>query len=140
MHYEDIPLFNRGRQAFANDRIQDNIRYMLNVADFVVVTTQYIKNYYNRKYGVPLENILAVPNLLPKWWFGDRYDPDRKDQQFKRFKAKPRIGIVSSLSHYNIDNVRVSKDGKACRLVKDGQTGTETWKDQDGNQVSFEDT
>jgi len=75
MHYEDIPLFNRGRHAFANDHIQNNIRTMLNVSDFVVVTTEYIKNYYNKKYGVPIENIIAVPNLLPKWWFGDRYDP-----------------------------------------------------------------
>lgn len=140
MHYEDIPLFNRGRQAFANDKIQDNIRYMLNVSDLVVVTTEYIKHYYNRKYGVPLSNIVAAPNLLPKWWFGDRYDPQRKVEQFKKFKAKPRIGIVSSLSHYNIDNVRVSKDGKACRLHKDEKTNTETWKNQDGVEVKFEET
>lgn len=39
MHYEDIPLFNRGRNAFASDGVQDNIRYMLNVSDLVVVTT-----------------------------------------------------------------------------------------------------
>ena len=54
MHYDDIPLFNRGRQAFASDKIQDNIRFMLNISDFVVVTTDYIKNYYHNKYGVPL--------------------------------------------------------------------------------------
>ena len=140
MHYDDIPLFNRGRQAFASDRIQDNIRYMLNAADLVVVTTEYIKNYYHTKYGVPLSNIIAAPNLLPKWWFGDRYDPDKKVAQFSKFKAKPRIGIVSSLSHYNVDNVRVTKDGKACRLVKDETNKTEVWKDQDGNEVRYEDT
>ena len=78
MHYDDIPLFNRGRQAFASDKIQENIRYMLNVSDLVVVTTEYIKKYYNRKYGVPLSNIVAAPNLLPKWWFGDRYDQQGK--------------------------------------------------------------
>lgn len=116
MHYDDIPLFNRGRQAFASDRIQANIKFMLNVSDLVVVTTKYIKEYYNKKYGVPLSNIVAVPNFLPKWWFGDRYDPDKKIEQFNRFKSKPRIGIVSSLSHYNIDNIRVDKDGKACKL------------------------
>ena len=142
MHYDDIPLFNRGRHAFASDRIQSNIKYMLNAADLVVVTTDYIRKYYNRKYGVPLRNIVAVPNLLPKWWFGDRYDPDRKLQQFKKFKSRPRIGIISSLSHYNIDDVR-EKDGKACRKSKekdkDGNE-VEVWKDQDGTVVKFEDT
>ena len=142
MHYDDIPLFNRGRHAFASDRIQSNIRYMLNAADLVVVTTDYIRKYYNRKYGVPLRNIVAVPNLLPKWWFGDRYDPDRKLQQFKKFKSRPRIGIISSLSHYNIDDVR-EKDGKACRKSKekdkDGNE-VEVWKDQDGTVVKFEET
>ena len=138
MHYDDIPMFNRGRQAFASDKIQDNIRYMLNTADLVVVTTDYIKQYYNRKYGVPVENIVSVPNLLPKWWFGDRYDKERKLQQFQKNKARPRIGIVSSLSHYNIDGVRVSKDGKACRLQKEGEN--EVWKDQDNKVVNYEDT
>lgn len=39
MHYTTIPLYNRGRAAFANDKIQENIKSMLNNADFVVVTT-----------------------------------------------------------------------------------------------------
>lgn len=43
---------------------------MLNAADFVTVTTDYIKNFYHEHYSVPLENILAVPNLLPKFLFG----------------------------------------------------------------------
>jgi hypothetical protein len=78
MHYDDIPIFNRGRKLYASDITQNNIRFMLNVSDFVVVTTDYIKQYYHRKYDIPLENIIAMPNLLPKWWFGDRYEPDKK--------------------------------------------------------------
>ena len=140
MHYDDIPLFNRGRDAFANDAIQENIRYMLNVADLVVTTTDHIKEYYHTKYGVPLENIVAVPNLLPRWWFGDRYNPEKKVEEFSKFKARPRIGIVSSLSHFNIDNARVTKDGKSCKLHKDEKNNTEVWKDQDGKEVNFEDT
>ena len=140
MHYDDIPMFNRGRHTFANDRIQENIRYMLNAADLVVVTTDYIKGYYNRKYGVPIENIVSAPNLLPKWWFGDRYDKDKKVGQFQKHKARPRIGIVSSLSHYNIDGIRVSMDGKACRSTKDENNGQEIWKDQDDKVVKYEDT
>lgn len=137
MASEHIPKFNRGRAAFEPPQIQENIRLMLNAADFVTVTTDYLKNFYHEHYGVPLENIISVPNLLPKWWFGDRYDSERKLKQFSRFKAKPRIGIVSSLSHYNIDNVRQDKDGKATRLKKQPD-GTEVWINED-NQVVPED-
>ena len=139
MHYDEIPLYNRGRMAFANDKTQENIRYMLNNSDFVVVTTEHIKRYYNEKYGVPLENIIAIPNLLPRWWFGDKYDPDKKSEQFRKNKAKPRIGIVSSLSHYNVDRIRRTPDGKACREEKTPE-GISVWKDQDGKEVDYGNT
>ena len=137
MAAQHIPKFNRGRAAFESPQVQENIRLMLNAADFVTVTTDYLKNFYHQHYGIPLENIIAIPNLLPKWWFGDRYDPEKKLKQFSQFKAKPRIGIVSSLSHYNIDKVRVDKSGKAARLKKQPD-GSEVWVNED-NQVVPED-
>lgn len=121
-----IPRFNRGRGAFEGEHVQSNIRQMLNAADFVTVTTDYLKQVYHDLYGVPLENIIAVPNLLPRYLFGDRYDPAKKLAQFSRNKAKPRIGIVSSLSHYNIDGVREDRAGRACRKQK-RPDGTEAW-------------
>ena len=107
---DDIPLYNRGHDAFAKENIQANIKYMLNAVDLVTVTTPYIKEYYHKKYGVPMEKILAVPNLLSRMWFGDRYDVPRKLAQFNHYKSKPRIGIVSSLSHYNTHGA-TDKDG-----------------------------
>lgn len=115
MHYEDIPKFNRGRVAFADDKIQENIKYMLNASDFVVVTTKHIKEYYNRRYGVPMEKLVAVPNLLPHWWYGDKYHLEAKVAQFDHFKSRPRIGVISSLSHYNLDGVK-DENGN---LIKD---------------------
>ena len=44
---------------------------------------------------------------------------------------------MSSLSHYNIDKVRVDKDGKATRLKKQPD-GTEAWINED-NQIVPED-
>lgn len=134
-----IPKYNRGRAAFEGEQVQNNIREMLNTADFVVTTTDYIKNFYHKHYGVPIENIIAAPNLLPKWWFGDRYDVDKKIEQFKKFKAKPRIGIVSSLSHYNIDNVREDINGKAVRKQKK-EDGTEVWINEDKIEISEAET
>lgn len=88
---------------------------MLNVSDLVVVTTHHIKEYYHNKYGVPMEKLVAVPNLLPRWWYGDRYDPLKKLEQFRHFKSRPRVGLISSLSHYNIMN-QLDENGN---VVKD---------------------
>ena len=107
---------------------------MLTTADFVTVTTDYIKKFYHEHYGVLLENIVAVPNLLPKWWFGDKYSPEAKLKQFGKFKTKPRIGIVSSLSHYNVDNVMEDKDGLAARK-KTKPDGTEVWVSENNTEV-----
>ena len=134
-----IPKFNRGRKAFEGEHVQDNIKQMLLAADFVTVTTDYIKKFYHEHYGVPLENIIAIPNLLPKYLFGDRYDPDKKVDQFRKNHAKPRIGIVSSLSHFNIDNVRMDKDGLACR-ASNGPNGSEIWLNEKNVEVPFAET
>ena len=136
-----IPFFNRGRAAFEGKQVQSNIRTMLNAADFVTVTTDYLKEVYHDVYGVPLENIIAVPNLLPKYLFGDRYEPSKKVKQFEKAKPKRklRIGIVSSLSHFNIDNVRRDKDGKAVREQKQPD-GSSKWINSDKAEVKFEGT
>ena len=134
-----IPRFNRGRGAFEGEKVQMNIRQMLNAADFVTVTTDYLRHVYHDVYGVPLENIIAIPNFLPRYLFGDRYHPDKKLEQFKRNKAKPRIGIVSSLSHYNIDGVREDKAGRACRKQK-RPDGTEVWVNEAKQEVPEQDT
>jgi len=57
-----------------------------------------------------------------------------KVEQFKRFKTKPRIGIVSSLSHFNIDNVMEDKNGLAARKKKKPD-GTETWVNEKNEEV-----
>lgn len=129
-----IELYNRGREAYESPKIQANIKEMLNNADLLITTTDYIKQFYHDWYGVPLENIVALPNLLPRWWFGDRYDEERKVQQFSKNKARPRIGIISSLSHYNVDDVRITKDGLAARKKKNAD-GKEVWKNEVGAEV-----
>jgi hypothetical protein len=45
---------------------------------------------------------------------------------------------VSSLSHFNIDNVRKTKDGKSCREVD--QDGKKVWVDQDNKEVDMAQT
>lgn len=115
MGAKDIPPYNSGHGAFQPQQVQDDIKFMLTHSDLVVVTTQHLKEYYNREYGVPMEKLMAVPNLLPKFWFGDKYDLDKKMVQFGEFKSRPRIGIIGSLSHFNYHR---NKDANG-ELVKD---------------------
>lgn len=136
MHYDEIPLYNKGRAGFADDNTQKNIKTMLNAADFVVVTTPHIKQYYHTKYDVPLCNILAVPNLLPRWWIGGKFNLQQKLDEKNANKARPRIGIISSLSHYNFKNFRKTADGRVAEL---DQT-VNKWKTADGNEVPYEST
>ena len=136
LNKNSIPLYNRGRPAFEGERVQRNIRQMLNQADLVTVTTDYLRNVYHDFYGVPLEKIVALPNFMPKWWIGGKYRPDDKAEQFRKNKAKPRIGIVSSLSHYNVDGVREDASGRAVRRRK-LPDGSEKWFDEQGAEVDF---
>lgn len=135
MGADDIPKWNRGRRAYLSKETQDNIKEMLNTADEVLVTTEYIKTYYNRKYDVPLDNIVCIPNLLPRWWIDGRLDIDKKTEAFKKRKSsgKIRVGVVSSLSHFNVDNLH-EKDGKVVfGDVKPDQTVE--YRDEDGNVI-----
>lgn len=137
-HYSSIPPYNRGRWAYASDEIQENIRSMMCNSDFVLTTTDYLKNYFHRTYGVPLDNIIVIPNYLPRWWIGSRYDNEKSTNNFRRTKnkgGKLRIGIVSSLSHYNVDNIR--QDPETKDVIKQEKTpdGKEVWKNPLGKIV-----
>ena len=131
MHYDEIPLYNKGRAAFESEEVQSSIKAMLNAADLVIVTTKHLKEYYSKKYGVPEQNLLAVPNMIPKWWFGGKYDLQQSMATRSEHKAKPRVGIVSSLSHYNIQKIKKTPDGKPAKLDEaDGK-----WKLSNGEAV-----
>jgi len=112
---------------------------MLNAADLVTVTTDYLKEYYHDFYDVPYDNMIALPNLLPRYMFDDRYDVNKKVKQFGKNKNRPRIGIVSSLSHFNIDNVRQDAQGNAVREQKQPD-GSSKWVREDNSEVKYEDT
>jgi len=105
---EDIPLYNRNREAFTPPQIQDNIKAILQLMDEVVVTTPYFKQYLERKTG--LTNITSIPNYLMKWWFDRYYNLGNLIKSFEQNKKKPKIGIFASGTHYDILNRVQGKD------------------------------
>lgn len=102
---DDIPRYNQAWDQYQNKDEQDNIKKMLLASDFVLVTTQELAMYYHEKFSVPRENLLFVQNYLPKHLFGGWYNEDEIIRNYEANKAKPRVGIIGSPSHFNVKNV-----------------------------------
>jgi hypothetical protein len=52
---------------------------------------------------VPNENIVVIPNYLPRWWIGEAYDLHRIEERYEDNKSKPRIAIASSTTHFDVN-------------------------------------
>lgn len=99
---DDIPKYNSAWEAYQNPKLMQNISTMMQQSDFVLVTTEYLKDYYVRKFGVQKENVLVIPNYLPKWWMGQYYDLGKILVNYDKNKKKPRLGIIASSTHYDL--------------------------------------
>lgn len=87
----------------------------MDACDEISTSTEYLKSQLAITYHQPLEKIFVVPNLIPYYMFGHRFNPDMKVAQRKQNREKPRIGLIGSISHFNIPQAK-DKDGK---LLKD---------------------
>lgn len=115
MGADDIPTFNMGHSMFKSPEVQKSISDILEISDRMVVSTEHLGEYYQSKYNVPVEKIIVMPNLLPVSWMADKYIPSMKQMQFQSFKSRPRVGIISSSCHWNIEGKK-DQDGQ---LIKD---------------------
>lgn len=111
---DEIPLFNPAWLHYSKPEIQENIKHIISRADFVLVTNTTLGQYYIDKYSINSNNIIVMPNLLPRSLAYGLYNRDLKTHQFAQTKAanKIRIGIISSASHFNINGVKQTKDTK----------------------------
>ncbi len=99
---DDIPDFNRCKEAFLDDRIVASVLEMMNIADEITVTCEYMKQYYIKKTGN--SNIRVIPNYPPRYW-GDRlYDINKLGKRYNIHKKRPRIGYCGSGTHFDIQN------------------------------------
>lgn len=101
---DDIPKYNKGWAAFQSKQFMENIKTMMKACDLVTVTCEELKKYYVYKFEVPKENVIILPNYLPRWWIGDCFYPERISNRFDNNQKKPRIGFFSSTTHFDIEN------------------------------------
>ena len=104
LHMDDIPKYNSAWKAYQSERLMKNVKDMIQSADFLIVTTEYIKDYYVRKFGIEEFRVLIIPNYIPKWWMGQYYDIKKSVSNFEKYKKRPRIGITASGTHFDLKN------------------------------------
>lgn len=99
---EDIPLYNKAREAFTDPIIKKTALEIIKLCDYVTSPTKFMGDYYTARTGVP--NIV-LPNYMPKFWIDRFYNKAKIVENFDRNKKRPRIGYVGSPTHLNIGRV-----------------------------------
>jgi len=100
--YDDIPPYNQARKAYEGAERMQGLKDILSIVDFVVVTTEELKAYYVEFSGESPDKFRVIPNYLPRWWAGEAFNVFSRMSNYTKHKRKPRIGITSSTSHYDV--------------------------------------
>lgn len=105
---EDIPDYNRNKDAFVADEIRSSILEILDMCDEVTVTCEFMKDYFNEKMGT--KKATVIPNYLLRWWFDRYYNLDKLVKNFEKNKKKPIVSIFASGTHVDVTNRTGQKD------------------------------
>ena len=104
---EDIPLYNKARDAFLDPVIKKTALEIIRLCDYVTSPTKFMGEYYTQRTNVP--NIV-VPNYMPKFWIDRFYSKEKVIERYEKHKKRPRIGYVGSPTHLNIARVPGAQD------------------------------
>jgi hypothetical protein len=105
---EDIPDYNRCKDAFVNQRNLDSILEIMGMMDEITVTCDYMKEYYMEKTGN--KKITVIPNYPPKFWLDRFYDKQRIEELYDKNKKRPRVLYAGSGTHIDVTNRTGMKD------------------------------
>jgi hypothetical protein len=105
---DDIPDYNRCKDAFINQDIIDSILEIMGMMDEITVTCQYMKEYYMEKTGN--KKITVIPNYPPKFWLDRFYNKQRIEELYDRHKKRPRVLYAGSGTHIDVTNRTGMKD------------------------------
>ncbi len=108
VYAEDIPLYNRCREAFTNPEIRNTVQYIIENCDEMTVVSSYMKEYYKSK-GTQ-KNITVIPNYAPKMWFDRYYNENKLLKEYEKNKKQPRCLITASGTHFDVINAVNQQD------------------------------
>jgi hypothetical protein len=98
----DIPDYNRCKDAFVSQDIIDSILEIMGMMDEITVTCKYMKEYYQEKTGN--KKITVIPNYAPKFWLDRFYDKNKVEELYEKNKKRPRILYSGSGTHVDVLN------------------------------------
>ena len=104
----DIPDYNRCKDAFVSQDIIDSILGIMEMMDEITVTCKYMKEYYQEKTGN--KKITVVPNYAPKFWLDRFYNKQKLEELYEKNKKRPRILYSGSGTHIDVLNRTGLKD------------------------------
>jgi hypothetical protein len=99
---DDIPDYNRCKDAFVDQTIIDSILEIMQAMDEVSVTCKYMKEYYQNKTGN--KKITVIPNYPPKFWLDRFYDEEKIQKLYEKNKKRPRVLYSGSGTHVDVLN------------------------------------
>lgn len=99
---DDIPDYNRCKEAFVDQSIIDSILSIMQEMDEITVTCDYMKEYYQHKTGN--KNITVIPNYAPKFWLDRFYNKERVQKLYEKNKKRPRVLYSGSGTHVDVLN------------------------------------
>jgi len=105
---EDIPDFNRNKDAFVKDEIRNSIVEILELCDEITVTCDFMRDYFKGKSKN--QNVTVIPNYLLRWWFDRYYNLGNLVKNFEKNKKKPIVSIFASGTHVDVTNRTGQKD------------------------------
>ena len=105
---DDIPDYNRCKEAFIDDAIINSCVEMMAMSDEISVTCQYMKEYYMSKTGN--KNITVIPNYPARMWMDGHYSPQKINNSYHQNKKRPRIAYIGSGTHIDLLNKTNQKD------------------------------
>lgn len=111
---EDIPMYNRNRDAFTDPKIRECILEILSMMDEITVTCDFFRDYMIEKSGN--KKVTTVPNYLMKWWFDRYYNLGDLIKKYDKNKKKPIVAIFASGTHVDVLN-RVNQQDDFAHVV-----------------------
>ena len=99
---EDIPDYNRNKDAFTSDEIRGSILDIMGMCDEVTVTCDFMRDYFIEKTGN--KKTTVIPNYLLRWWFDRYYNLQNLIKNYEKNKNKPVVSIFASGTHVDVTN------------------------------------
>jgi hypothetical protein len=104
---EDIPLYNKAREAFVDPVIGDTAIKIMQLCDAITTPTAFMSTYYTNRTGV---KSIILPNYMPKFWIDRFYNKPKLSENYETHRKRPRVGYIGSPTHFNIGNTPGARD------------------------------